>query len=268
MGSNAPHALYHVSDSLRGHLPDLVSLERSGTSASVPPVNLVSLLAANAGPIVGGLIGSVSTILAVLITRGALRSSSRKERTDEYRREVRSAASSIVRAAHTFIDAAKAFEGSMFWINEAVRITPDHDESYLACQTARAEVDEKTTDFEFLVDIDVLSRAASMLYVHASMAYFAMFTINDSSEWRNYTESGLEDEKKKIREYTDILEKALPKFRERVKLYVPHTIVEERRRRKRILRPFTTSWRWLMKQHRKNLPHSPPKRKPAAETGP
>lgn len=116
--------------------------ERSGTSASVPPVDVVNLLTANAGPIVGGLIGSVATILGVLITRGTVRSLSRKERADEYRREMRSAVSSIVREARTFIDAASAFERSMFWINDAVRITPDHNESYLRL-SAQPHTDSK-----------------------------------------------------------------------------------------------------------------------------
>ena len=63
------------------------SLKRSGTSTTVPPVDIATLLTNNAGPIVGGLIGSASTILAVLIIRGTMRGSSRKQRTDEYRRE-------------------------------------------------------------------------------------------------------------------------------------------------------------------------------------
>jgi hypothetical protein len=33
-----------------------------GTSVIVPPVDIMSLLANNAGPIVGGLIGSVATL--------------------------------------------------------------------------------------------------------------------------------------------------------------------------------------------------------------
>lgn len=162
------------------------SPEWAGTSVTVPSVDITSLLTANAGPIVGGLIGSVATILGVLITRGTVRSSSQKERTDEYRREVRSAASSIVRTAHTFMDSANAFEKSIFWIEDAVRATPDHDESYLACQTAKAELDEKVADFTFLVDIDVLSKAAFRLYVNALMAYNAIATINMSSEWPKY----------------------------------------------------------------------------------
>lgn len=236
--------------------------ERSGASVNVPLVNLdlAKLLTDHAGPIVGALIATIGGIVGGLIVRGTARSSSRKERTDEYRREVRSAASSIVRAARTFIDAATAFNRSIFWIQDAVRTTPDHDESYLACQAARAELDEKVADFQFLGDIDVLSDAAFMVYIHASMAYYAMFNINSSSEWANYTEAKLEDEREQIRKFTNALEKkALPKFRESVKKYVPHTIVEEKRRRTRIPRALIASWRWLMKQHRKNLPPSPPR---------
>lgn len=233
--------------------------ERSEAWVNVLPVDLdlAKLLATNAGPIVGGLLATIGGIVGGLIVRGTARSSSRKERTDEYRREVRSAASSIVRAARTFIDAATAFNRSIFWIQNAVRTTPDHDESYLACQAARAELDEKVADFQFLVDIDALSDAAFMVYVHTSMAYYAMFNINSRSELANYTEAKLEDERNQIRKFTEALEKkALPKFRESVKKYVPHTIVEEKRRRTRIPRALTASWRWLMKQHRKNLsPH-------------
>lgn len=207
-------------------------------------MDIVRLLVDNAGPIVGYLIGSVATILAVLITRGTVRSSSRTERTDEYRREVRSAASSIVRTAHTFIDSANAFEKSMFWIEDTVGVTPDHDESYLACQRAKAELDEKVEDFTLLVDIDVLFRVAVSLYANALMAYNAMATINMSAEWPKYTEDRLKAGLEKVYQHVDILEaKAVPNFRKCVHKYMPHTIVEENRRRARILRPFTASWR-------------------------
>src|SRR5918997_187573 len=101
------------------------------------------------------------------------------------------------------------------------------------------------------------------------MAYFSMVTTNISSEWSKCTEAQPEDELKEIQSRTKTLEKnAVPNFRECVHKYVPHTIVEERRRRRRIIRPFTASWRWLIKQHRKNLPPTPPKQTPSAKTGP
>jgi hypothetical protein len=240
--------------------------KETGTADNVPPVDIATLLTNNTGPIVGGLIGSTSTILAVLITRGTMRSSSRKQRTDDYRREVRSAASTIVGAAGTFIDAAKAFSGSIFWTKEAVRSTPGHNERYLACQKAKAGLDEKLAGFELLIDIDALSTAAFMVHFNSTMADFATFNVSFSSQWPEYTEAQLEDELKQIRKYTEDLEKkGLPKFLECVKKYVPPTIVEENRRRKRLLRPFAASWRWLIKQHRKNLLPSPPKQEPSPE---
>jgi hypothetical protein len=226
----------------------------------VPPVDLdiAKLLATNAGAIVGGLIGSVATLLSVLITRGTMLSSSRKVRTDEYRREVRSAASSVVGAARSFIDATNAFEKSISWVKGAVRTTSGHDERYLAYQAARGELEEKIANFEFLVDIDMLAKAAHAITFHTLLIELSIPQIN-TSKLLSYTEAMFRVDLKGIRDQTKALEKtALPNFRESVKKYVPHTIVEEKRRRERILLPFTASWCWLIKQHRKNLPPSPP----------
>jgi hypothetical protein len=114
-----------------------------GELDTVTPMDIVKLLATNAGQIVAALVGSVVTLVGVLITRGTMRGSSRTQRTDDYCREVRSVASSVVRAARTFIDATKASKGSIFWIKDAVRSTPGHDERYLACKKAKAELNEK-----------------------------------------------------------------------------------------------------------------------------
>lgn len=250
-------------------VPDEPAL--SEASVTVPHVDLdiAKLLTDNAGTMVASLSAIVGAIVGGLIVRGTARSSSRTQRTDEYRREVRSAASSVVRAVRTFIDATKAFERSIFWIKEAVRSTPGHDERYIACKKAKAELNEKLADFELLTDTDALSTVAFMVGVNSTLADCATFNLSFSSQWPNYTETQLEDELKQIRKYTEDLErKTLPKFLERVKERAPHTIVEERRRRKRILRPFTASWRWLIKQHRKNLPPSSPKQKPPAEPDP
>jgi hypothetical protein len=236
----------------------------------VPPVDIATLLTNNTGPIIGGLIGSASTLLTVLITQYTMRSSSRKERTDEYHREVRSAASSIVHTAHIFIDSANAFEKSMFW-EDTVRITRDHDESYRACQTANAELQDKIEDFNLLVDINALSKAAFRLRVNTLTAYNAIATINMLPEWPRYTEDRLKAGLEKIYQHMITLEaKALPNFQECVYKYMHHTIVDDKRqrRRTRILRPFTASWRWLIKQHRKNLPRTPPKQTPPTRTGP
>lgn len=239
---------------------------RSGASVTVLRVDIVSLLINNPVAIMVGLIGGVFTILAVLITRGTMRGSSRKQRTDEYRRDVRSAASSVVSAARTFIDAAKAFRGSIFWIKDAVRSTPGHDERYLACKKAKAELDGKLAEFELLVNNDMLSKAAIWVKINSTMADCATFNISFSSQWSTYTETQLEDELELIHKHTvDLEKKALPKFLECVKECVPHTIVEEKRRRARILRPFASPWRWLRNQHRKNFPSSSPKQKPAAD---
>lgn len=243
--------------------------ERSGASVIMPPVDIMSLLADNAGPIVGGLIGSVATLVGVLITRGTMRGSSRKQRTDEYRREVRSAASSVVSAAHTFIDAAIVLERSVFLVKDTVRTPSGHDQRYYAYQHARVELEEKIADFEFLVDIDMLSKAARAITVHALLTDLSIPEIIDESKFSHYTEATLGDDLKAIRMHTDSLKKTiLPAFRESVIKYVPHTIVEERRRRKRIFRLFTIFWTWLVKQHRKNLSHTPPKQTPPTRTGP
>jgi hypothetical protein len=109
----------------------------------VPPVDIVTLLTNNTGPIVGGLIGSSSTILTVLITRATMRGSSRKQRTDEYRREVRSAASSAVIAARAFIDARECIRESAFWFQGTIQTTSGHDESYLAYQEAKVELEQR-----------------------------------------------------------------------------------------------------------------------------
>lgn len=233
-------------------------------------MDIATLLTNNTGPIVGGLIGSASTLFAVLITQYTMRSSSRRERTDEYHREVRSAAHSIVHTAHTFIDSANVFERSMSW-EDAVRITQDHDESYRACQTANAELDEKIKEFNFLVDINVLSKTASRLRANTWAAYNAISTINMSPEWPRYTEDRLKAELEKINQHLIILEaKVLPNFQECVYKYMHHTIVHDKRQRQgtRILRPFTASWRWLIKQHRKNLPRTPPKQTPPTPNRP
>lgn len=227
-----------------------------------------SFLTANPA-IVGGLIGGASAIMVGLIVRSTARGSSRTQRTDEYRREVRSAASSIVRAARPFLDAARAFERSIFWDKGTARTRTGHDESFRACQTAMAEFEEKIADFRLLVDIDMLSGSAAMASVHAKLAYDAIENIQHDSGWTNFTEAQLDNELEQIRKYAHNLEKkVLPEFRKCVHKYMPHTIVGAKRRHERILRPVTASWRWLMDQHRKNLAPSPAKQKPPAQTGP
>jgi nitrate reductase gamma subunit len=120
-------------------------------STTVPPVplNIVKLLHANAGSILAGLVGGLITLVGVLITRRTTRGTARLQRTDDYRREVRSAASAVLGAARTFIDAARALDMSIFWIRDAVQSTPDHEERYLACQAARAKLQEKLEYFDF-----------------------------------------------------------------------------------------------------------------------
>jgi hypothetical protein len=207
--------------------------------ASLPPATV---------SIVGGLLAA---IVGGLITRGVARNSSRKERIDEYRREVRAAASAIVRTAHTLIDSANSFEKSMSWSEDAVRITPDHDESYRACQTAKVELDEKVADFTLLVDLDVLSKAATKLHINATTTYNAIATINMSPEWPKYTEQRLKAGLENIYQHVLMLEaKVVPNFRQCVYNYIPHTIVDEKRRRARRLLPFSASWRWIKHQHR------------------
>jgi hypothetical protein len=229
-------------------------------------VDIVTLLTNNTGPIVGGLVGSATTILAVLITRATMRGSSRKQRTDEYRREVRSAANSVVIAARAFIDAASAFERSVFWFQGTIQTTSGHDERYLAYQEAKVELEQKIADFQSLVDIDVLSKAARTIRFHALLIELAIPEINDASKLSNYPESNFRSDLKDIRKSVEALRKtALPEFRDSVIKYMPHTIVEEHRRRMRILRLFPTIWCWLVKQYHKNLSSSRPKQEPSAE---
>jgi hypothetical protein len=225
-------------------------------------LDIAKLLAANAGTIVGGLIGSASTILTVLITRGTVRSSSRTEREDEYRREVWSAASSIVGAARSFIDATSAFERSISSVKDAGRTTSGHDERCLAYQEARAELEEKIANFEFLVDIDMLSKATLAIIFHVLLIELSI-PIIITSELSNDAEAKFRIDLKSTRDQIKILEKTdLPNFRESVKKYVPHTIVEERRRRKCIPRALAASWHRLMQK----LPPLPPKQDPPAAT--
>jgi hypothetical protein len=225
-------------------------------------LDIAKLLAANAGTIVGGLIGSASTMLTVLITRGTVRSSSRTEREDEYRREVRSAASSIVGAARSFINATNAFERSISWVKDAVRTTSGHDERYLAHQETRVELEEKIANFEFLADIDILSKSTLAITFHVLLIELSIPVIT-TSELSNDTEANFRIDLKSIRDQIKTLEKTdLPNFRQSVKKYVPHTIVEERRRRKRIPRALAVSWHRLMQK----LPPLPPKQDPPAAT--
>jgi hypothetical protein len=200
-------------------------------------VDIASLLTAS----------SVGVIVGSLITRGTARSSSRTERTDEYRREVRSAASLIVGATRSFIDAAMAFERSIYWVKGAVQTTSGHDETYIACQETIVDLAEKIANFEFLVDIDILSKTAHMIYRYVGLTDIAVCGINIASRLPNYTEAEFKVDLKEIREQTLSLEKtALPEFRECVKKYVPHTIVEEKRWRKSIVRALTVPWHRLM----------------------
>jgi hypothetical protein len=217
-------------------------------------------------------VGVTESTANCLIAGGTAHGLSRTQRTDEYRREVRSAASSIVRAARPFLDAASAFKNSIFWINDAVRVASGHDESYRACQTAMAELAEKIADFQLLVDIDVLSKSAFMVSVYAKMAYDEIDTITIESKIgsrANFTEARLDDELEQIRKHLKTLEeKVLPKFRECVHKYIPHAIVGAKRRRERILRPITASWRRLTQRCRKNPKPCPAKQKTPAETDP
>lgn len=185
-------------------------------------MDIAEPLATNAGPIAAGLTTGVVTLLGVLITRGTMRGSSRTQRTDDYRREVRSAASSVVRATRTFADAIKAFERSIFWIRGAVHTIPSYDERYLACQKGKAELNEKLADFELLIDIDALSRVAFMVTVYSTMANVATFNVSFRSQRSDYTETQLEEELKQVHKYRKDLEKrVLPKFVESVKKYAP-----------------------------------------------
>jgi hypothetical protein len=96
-----------------------------GVSATVRPVDLdiVKLLVTNAGSILAGLVGGLIALVGVLITRRTTRGTARLQRTDDYRREVRSAASAFVAAARAFIDAARALGMLIFWIRDAVQST-------------------------------------------------------------------------------------------------------------------------------------------------
>ncbi len=99
-----------------------------------------------------------------------------------------------------------------------------------------------------------------MLSAYIKMADDAIDAINIESEWAGFTEAQLDDELKKIQEYTQTLEREkLLEFQECVQKYMPHTIVSAKRWRERKLRPVTASWRWLKQQHRKNLAPSPKK---------
>lgn len=214
-------------------------------------MDIVELLATNAGPIVAGLIGSVATLMGVLITRTTMRRSSRTQRTDDYRREVRSAASSVVGAARAFIDAASTYGRSVFWIEGSVRTTSDHNERYLTYQKTSVELEEKIADFEFLVDIDMLAAASLVINFHVELAHLA----RPEPKLSNYTQAEFRQDLTEFQKQVNDLKKtSLPGFRKSVIKHVPHTIVEERRRRKRILNLFITSWRWLIEQHRKNIP--------------
>ncbi|MDQ2882332.1 MAG: hypothetical protein M3Y48_14280 [Actinomycetota bacterium] len=136
-------------------------------------MDIMSVLTASGlGAVVGAAVNG-------LLARGTARSSSRTEREDEYRREVRSAASAVVRSAHTFVHAAKALEESMCWIQDAVRVTPDRNDKYLACEAAKAELAEKIVDFQLLVDADELPDAAFRVQARATVTHFSMVVANN-----------------------------------------------------------------------------------------
>jgi len=112
----------------------------------------------------GNLLDALPTLLAValggLIARGMARWSSPTERTDEYRHEVRSAASAVVSAAEVYGNAVRDFIKSIVWIDDhsGAHALPEARESYTRCGQTHAALDKKVADFDFLIDVDTMSR--------------------------------------------------------------------------------------------------------------
>jgi hypothetical protein len=109
----------------------------------------------------------------LVLGRGALRLNATVSQA-AHRREVRSAASSVVGATRAFLDVVQLIERSVFWVKDAVRTPSGHGERYLAYQVATVELQEKISNFEFLVDIDMLSKAARTITFHVLLTDLAI----------------------------------------------------------------------------------------------
>jgi len=103
-----------------------------------------------------------------------------------------------------------------------------------------------------------------MVHAYGGLANMNLFMIRPWDLHAFETEDQLDEAIERVRAHTRLLKESIPRFRESVKQYAPHTIVGEHRRRARLLCPLTVIWHWLVAQRRKNLP-APTATNPPAE---
>lgn len=205
----------------------------------------------------------LGALLGGLIARGTARRASRIDRTDEYHRECRSAAVALICAARIAVDAAESYDSSIGWHNGVIGKLPDSDLRFEAWKEAYAKLKECAEDFELLVDQRALWSASFDLRVRSGMLHDQLYLLKHADSNGEKKESITAIQTNAFYCKFFLVNRVIPDLRAAVKKHIPPTIVGEGRRRERSLRPLKALWRWLVQQHRKNLPPPPKQSRPA-----